>query len=304
MAKKYSNDLKKKSNNSKRNISLTRKKEYPKEDFEEEVYTPRKKAEEVRLNKLVASRSTLSRRDADKAIEEGRLKVNNKIIKNPGTKVLEDATLTLDNRNLKPKDNEFTVFVYNKGKGELVTHKDPQGRKTIFHVLPTKYRHFIPIGRLDFASEGLILLTDSAEVAERLMTSHIPRVYNLKIDGPLTEPVFDAMREGLHLEDARAGGHEHSKITHMDFAPFHSYKILKESAKYSRIRVTITEGKNRELRRFFAAFERKILDLKRVGFGEVTLDNLPTNKRRYLSKQEYHHLHQFLNEARAEKKKK
>jgi 23S rRNA pseudouridine2605 synthase len=304
--KRYKNDFKKKSTNEKRNVNPTRNREHNKKSFEEKEekeYYRKEEAPEMRLNKLVASRSKLSRREADKAIEEGRVKIATKVVTNPGAQVKKDVVLFLDNRFLKQDDGEFTVLVYNKGKGELVTHNDPQGRKTIFHVLPTKYRHFLPIGRLDFASEGLILLTDSAEVAQRLMESDIPRTYNVKIDGPLTEPMFEAMREGLVLDDARAGGHEKSHITRMNFAPFLNYKVLKVGAKTSRIRVTITEGQNRELRRFFAAFERKVMDLKRVGFGEVTLDNLPTNKRRYLSKQEYHHLHLFLNDARKEEKK-
>lgn len=264
----------------------------------------KKKEEEVelvRLNKVLASRSKLSRREADTAISEGRVKVASKVITNPATQVRPDVTLFLDNRFLKQDDGEFTVLVYNKGKGELVTHKDPQGRKTIFHVLPTKYRHFLPVGRLDFASEGLILLTDSAEVAELLMNSEIERVYNLKIDGPITEAMKEAMKEGLELEDATAGAHEKSDIKSMSFKPFVSYKILKESKNFSRLRVTINEGKNRELRRFFGHFGRKVMDLKRVAFGEISLNNLPTNKRRFISKQEYHHLHLFLNASRKEK---
>jgi len=253
----------------------------------------------MRLNKFIAHSSKYSRREADRLIEAGEVKVNRHIVKDFSYDVKDDDIVSIKGRVVKPKrEGELTVIVYNKPKGVLVTKKDDRGRTTIYHKLPGKFRHFIPVGRLDFASEGLLLLTDNPSVADTLMRSNLPRSYNIKIDKPLTKEMLKAMEEGLSLEDARAGGHERSKIDSMEFAPFKDIKIRSESGKYTKLRVTITEGKNRELRRFFAHFGAKVLDLKRVSFGWIELNNLPENKSRYLTRKEYEKLHNFLKENR------
>jgi 23S rRNA pseudouridine2605 synthase len=113
------------------------------------------------------------------------------------------------------------------------------------------------------------------------------------------------MRNGLSLDDARAGGHEKSKIHSMEFEPFVKYEIRGGNSHFTKLRVTISEGKNRELRRFFGHFGAKILDLKRVAFGGIELNNLPTNKTRYFTRKEYDQLHKYLKEiVRLEKQEK
>jgi 23S rRNA pseudouridine2605 synthase len=104
----------------------------------------------------------------------------------------------------------------------------------------------------------------------------------------------EAMREGLFLDDARAGGHEKSKIYSMEFSPFIHYEIRATSENFTKLRVTIAEGKNRELRRFFGHFQANVLDLKRVAFGGIELNNLPTNKIRYFTRREYDDTHKYL----------
>ena len=98
------------------------------------------------------------------------------------------------------------------------------------------------------------------------------------------------------MEDASAGGHSKSKIKAMNFAPFAGYTCIKNTPKYSKIKVIITEGKNRELRRFFAHFGLEVLDLKRIAYGFVHLNNLPCQKVRFLERKEYNKLHIFLKE--------
>jgi len=150
------------------------------------------------------------------------------------------------------------------------------------------------VGRLDFASEGLLLLTDASRVATALMESNLERRYKLKIKGEVTSEMEDAMLNGMFVEDATAGGHSHSKITSMEFKPFLGYKIQKNAHNYSILKVAISEGKNRELRRFFAHFGTDIADLKRISFAEIELNNLPTGKSRYLTRSEYSALFTFL----------
>ena len=252
----------------------------------------------MRINKYISHNTRYSRREADKLIEEGQVTIDKKVINDFGYDVQEDDRVFVKGKQIKVS-NELTIIVYNKPKGTLVTKKDDRGRTTIYHKLPGKFRHFVPVGRLDYASEGVMLLTDRPEVATALMESSLDRTYNLKIDKPVSEEMIAAMKEGLVLDDARAGAHEKSKIFSMEFAPFAHFEIRSEGKNFSKLRVTITEGKNRELRRFFAHFEAKVLDLKRVSFGGIDLNNLPTNKTRFFTRREYDDVHQFMKRRKA-----
>jgi len=247
----------------------------------------------MRLNKYISHNSKYSRREADKLIEDGEVTVNKVKMDNFGYEVKEEDQVSIRGLHVKER-TELTMVVFNKPKGTLVTRKDDRGRTTIYHKLPGKFRHFIPVGRLDFASEGILLLTDSPKVAEVMMSSGLDRTYNIKIDKPFSPEMEEAMREGLFLDDARAGGHEQSKIYSMDFAPFVHYEVRGTSANFTKLRVTIAEGKNRELRRFFGHFEANVLDLKRVEFGGIQLNNLPTGKTRFFTRREYDDIHKYL----------
>ena len=252
--------------------------------------------EPVRLNKFISHNSNYSRREADKIIEEGKVTINTKTVTNLATKVTSTDIVKIGKRLIKEDKNRmYTVIIYNKPKGELVTKKDPQGRRVIFDSLDSKYKHFMPIGRLDYASEGLILLTDDVVVANKLMHSNLERVYKIKVDGKIHPKVEEAMLHGLELEDATNGAHEKSKIKSMTFEPFVAYQILTNGDNFSKIKVGITQGKNRELRRFFAHFGLEVMDLKRFEFGGISLNNLPTGKSRYLTRDEYRDLRHFVN---------
>ena len=254
----------------------------------------------MRLNKYIAHNSKYSRREADALIEAGEVTLDKRPLKEFGYEVQEEDRIFVKGKAIKVT-NELTIIVYNKPKGVLVTKKDDRGRATIYHKLPGKYRHFTPVGRLDYASEGLLLLTDDVEVATALMESGLDRTYNLKIDKPVTKEMVDAMKEGLVLDDARAGAHEKSKIYAMEFAPFAHFEVRSEGKNFTKLRVTITEGKNRELRRFFAHFDAKVLDLKRIAFGGIELNNLPENKTRYFTRREYDDVHKFMKRWRTNK---
>ncbi len=248
----------------------------------------------VRLNKFISHNTRYSRREADRLIAEGKVEVDGKVVTDLATQVTKENRVKVNGRPVKPRPmHEMTVVVYHKPKGELVTKKDPRGRKTIYESLPKKFAHFVPVGRLDFASEGLLLLTDNPKVADLLMRSDLERVYNLKIRGSITSAMEKAMQEGIRIK-GKKGAHEKSEIEEMEFAPFFAYQILKNEPNYSKIRVAIGEGKNRELRRFFGYFDREVLDLHRIRYGGISLNNLPKGKTRYLTRREYDDLHRFL----------
>jgi len=257
----------------------------------------------IRLNKFISHNSRYSRREADTLISDGKVSVDGKIVTNLSTKVTEDVVVKVNGKTVKNgKSRLSTVIVYNKQKGEIVSKKDPQGRKTIYDTLPKKYSHFIPIGRLDFASEGVLLLTDDVEIANALMHSQLERVYKVKISGKITPEMEACMQNGMQLDDASKGGHEKSDIVSMDFAPFNGYMIQKNKPNYSILKVSISEGKNRELRRFFAHFDTPVVDLKRIDFGGITLNNLPSGKHRFLSKKEYQDLRAYIKELKKDGK--
>ena len=256
----------------------------------------------MRLNKYIAHYSSYSRREADAAIQSGYVRINGEIEMNPGVQIDEERdTVYISGKQVTPRD-KYTVIVYSKPKGELVTKSDPKGRRTIYDSLEKEFKHFIPVGRLDYASEGLLLMTDTSKVATALMNSDLERIYKIKIKGEITPEMEVAMLGGLTLDDATAGGHSHSSVTSMTFAPFIGYQIQKNAHNFSTLKVAIKEGQNRELRRFFAHFGAEVTDLKRISFAEIKLNNLTLGKSRYLTRSEYSALFTFLKDE--EKKSK
>jgi 23S rRNA pseudouridine2605 synthase len=260
--------------------------------------------EEIRLNKFISHNSRYSRREADQLILDGEVSIENKVVTNMGTKVTKDAIIKVKGRTVRVDNTRAsTVIVYNKQKGEIVSKNDPQGRKTIFDTLSKKYSHFLPIGRLDYASEGVLLLSDDVNIVNELMHSKLVRVYKIKIAGSVSTSMETYMKNGLTLDDARAGAFEGTKITSMHFEPFEAYDIISNQTNFSKLKVAISEGKNRELRRFFAHFETPIVDLKRVDFGGITLNNLPSGKTRFLERKEYQNLRDYLKAMKKNKEK-
>ncbi len=254
----------------------------------------------VRLNKMISYNTKHSRREADKLIQDGLITIDGEVVKDLSTKVTFDNKIFIKGRRLYQKKN-YSVIVYNKQKGELVSKKDDRGRKTIYDTLPSRFAHFMSVGRLDFTSEGLLLLSDAPDIVSALMHGDLERVYYVKIKGPVTEHMQTAMREGLHLEDASKGGHEMSRVRSMDFAPFLDYRIIKNTPTYSTIKVVINEGKNRELRRFFGYFDTEVAGLKRVSYGKIDLDMLKPGKHRFLTNTEYDALRDYLAYSKKEK---
>ncbi|MBM0637694.1 rRNA pseudouridine synthase [Campylobacter sp. VicNov18] len=246
----------------------------------------------MRINKFISHNTSYSRREADELIKQAWVKINNKIA------LLSDEVKDEDKVFIKgkrvQKKTQFSVILYHKQKGEIVSKKDDRGRKTIYDTLPQSFRSWLSIGRLDYASEGLLLLTDSAVIADALMHSDLEREYYLKIKGMINKEVIKAMQNGLEIKNEKKGAHAKTKITSMSFTPFVGFEIFGSSGGYTKLRVIINEGKNRELRRFFAHFDLEVMDLKRVAFGALDLGVLKPGKHRYLESGEYEKLRDFL----------
>ncbi|MBF7041930.1 rRNA pseudouridine synthase [Campylobacter volucris] len=246
----------------------------------------------MRINKFISHNSKYSRREADELIKQGLVKINHKTAKLSDS-VKEDDKIFINGKKLHKK-TQFSVIIYHKQKGEIVSKKDDRGRKTIYDSLPRQFNTWLSVGRLDFASEGLLLLTDSPVIADALMHSDLEREYYLKVKGIVDKNVIEAMQNGLEIQNETKGAHAKTKITSMSFAPFLDFEIFGSSGGFTKLKVIINEGKNRELRRFFGHFDLEVMDLKRVAFGALDLGVLKAGKYRYLENGEYDKLRDFL----------
>lgn len=248
----------------------------------------------MRLNKFISHNTGYSRREADELIKNGKVSVNGRIVSD-FIEINESDKIRINKHLIKLK-KDFTMIIYNKPKGELVSKKDDRGRKTIYDSLPKGFSKFVSIGRLDYASEGLLLLTDAPAIATALMQSNIEREYYLKVKGEITDEIKTAMKYGFFAKDATKGAHPKTEIKSMNFAPFVAFDIFGSSGGYTKLRVLIKEGQNRELRRFFGYFDLEVMDLKRVSFGIIDLGMLKESKWRYFTNSEYEELRGFLKE--------
>jgi len=154
----------------------------------------------TRINKFISHNSRFSRREADELIKAGKVSIEGKVIGDLSTKVGYKTIVKVNGRTVKVDFNRAsTVIIYNKLKGEIVSKNDPQGRKIIYDTISKKFSHFISIGRLDYASEGLLLLTDDPSIATALMTSNLERVYKVKITATLMDKYENRIINGIYV---------------------------------------------------------------------------------------------------------
>ena len=230
----------------------------------------------MRLNKYLAACGVASRRDCDELIKQGRVKVNGAVA-SLGMEADEGDEVTVDGNKVVLKKNEY--YILNKPKGYLSTVSDDKGRKTVLDLLPSNVGRIYPVGRLDYDSEGLLILTTDGELAQRLThpSNEVPKTYLVKIEGTATEATLNPIRSGVEID----GGYVTKKC---------KAHIVETNKDYTKIHITITEGKNREIRKMFAAIGREVTLLKRIKVGELTLRGLNRGAYRKLTKQEVAYL--------------
>ena len=222
-----------------------------------------------RLQKLISRAGVTSRRDAENLIAAGRVTVDGKIITELGAKAdIEKNKICVDGKPLT-FDAEKVYILLNKPRGYVSTVKDERGRKTVLDLVNISARIF-PIGRLDLNSEGLLLLTNDGELMNALIHPkfQINKTYIAKVTGDITEEKLDKLRAGIELEDG---------VT----APAEIYLLNAET-----VQITIHEGRNRQIRRMFAAIGCDVQRLKRIAFAGLTLDGVKVGKFRYLTRAE------------------
>ena len=215
----------------------------------------------VTLDRLFSKLGLASRRTAQEWISAGRVSVNHRVVRTADTWVQWPGDhVLLDERPIQQSTQRFILF--HKPKGVVATHQDEQGRKTIFDVLPPELKSLHAVGRLDQATSGLLLLTNDTALSSYLTdpTNKVPRRYLVTVRGEVTEATRLDSIAGLTDEG--------------DLLQCESVTIQKSSGRESHLDVTLTEGKNREIRRLFKALGHEVIRLRRIQYGPFLLDDL------------------------------
>ena len=234
-----------------------------------------------RLQKVIALSGYCSRRKAEQLISEGRVQVDG-IPASLGMKVDEDARITIDGKALCGPE-EKAVFLLNKPKNVISAVSDDRGRKTVIDLLDVPYRLY-PLGRLDYDSCGLLLLSNDGELMQKLIHPRyeVEKVYEVLIKGLISSRELSEMEKGVRIDDYVSAP---AKI-----------KLLKQDSKKnsSLLEVTIHEGKNREIRKMFAAYGYDVVSLKRIREANIVLGDLKSGEYRRLKPYEVKKLKKYL----------
>lgn len=231
----------------------------------------------MRINKFLAEQGVASRRRADELVAAGRVTINQKVAR-PGDDVATEDVVTLDGNQLSHKV-KFEYYLLNKPKGCVCTAKDDKGRKTVLDLLPEGAGRVFPVGRLDYDTEGILILTNDGELAYRLTApqSEIPKTYLIKVEGTMTAAQVNRLRAGVEIEKGVVT--KKCKIN-----------VIETDKNFTKLHVTLTEGKNREIRKMFEVVGKKVVFLKRIKVGELTLTGLDRGACRKLSQDEVFYL--------------
>jgi len=234
-----------------------------------------------RLQKILAAAGIASRRKAEEIILAGRVTLNGQIVTELGTKADPSKdTILLDGKPLQ-SPQRLVYLLLNKPKGYVTTTSDPEGRPTVMQLLGSRSERLYPVGRLDYASEGLLLLTNDGALAQQLTkaASHVPKTYHVKISGKPNEQAIQKLRNGviITLDDNRRVKLSPTKIN------------LLQDVENPWYEVSLIEGRNRQIRRMFLAVGFLVEKIKRVQLGPLTLD-VPPGKFRSLTEREVHRL--------------
>jgi 23S rRNA pseudouridine2605 synthase len=225
------------------------------------------------LERVFSKRGIGSRTDARSWIGAGQVRVNGKIVKDPDHWVdLERDRITLDGKPLQTAAKLY-ILLY-KPKGYLTTYRDPEGRPTVYDLITDAGAWLSPVGRLDLDTSGLLIMTNDTGFAERVMNPEhkVAKTYRVKASPPVSEERMNQLRRGVQLDDGPARPAE--------------VRWVRDSAMHSFLDLTITEGRNRQVRRMLEAVGSKVSKLVRTAIGPVRIDELPIGKWRPLTPDE------------------
>ena len=231
----------------------------------------------MRINKYLASCGLGSRRKVEDLVLNKKVKVNGKVVTSLAFSVSENDSVEADGNIVKPA-NSYSYIMLHKPKGYITSTSDDRGRKTVMDLLPQEYKNLKPVGRLDYDSEGLLILTNDGDLAYNLThPSHeVGKTYVVKIEGKIKEGELAVLRAGLVIEGKRL-----SKC---------KVKKLEEKDNITKLEITIFEGKNRQVRKMLEAVGYLVVFLKRTKIGELSLSGVDRGKFRDLDESEVAYL--------------
>ena len=238
-----------------------------------------------RLQKIIAAAGIASRRKAEELITSGLVSVNGQVVTELGTKADPERDHIKVNGKLLSGAERHVYILLNKPKGYVTSVSDPQGRPTVLDLVRGIRARLYPVGRLDYLSEGLLLLTNDGELAQRLMhaSSHVPKTYLVKVSGKPTEEEIQRLRAGIMLPPERSrlkgprGGTEKSpsrRRSHAVQTAPSRIQLLRDAAN-PWYEITLVEGRNRQLRRMFDEIKHPVEKIRRVRYGPLQLDVEP-----------------------------
>ncbi|RMG39896.1 MAG: rRNA pseudouridine synthase [Planctomycetota bacterium] len=242
-------------------------------------------ARPMRLQRFLAAAGLGSRRSCEELIVSGRVTVDGHVVTELGTTI--DPTeqhVQVDGETVRLKPRRYVLL--NKPRGVLCTHRDPDRRRRVYDLVPRADEDgLFAVGRLDENTEGLLLLTNDGELAERLAHPRhgVPRVYRVQVAGLPTGETLKKLKRGLYFSDGRFR--------------FQRIRRLGKRGRSTFLEVTLAEGRNREVRRLFARVGHKVMHLKRMAFGPLRLGHLPTGRYRELTAAELRRLREWLKRA-------
>ncbi|HMF29356.1 MAG TPA: pseudouridine synthase [Candidatus Cybelea sp.] len=227
----------------------------------------------IRLNRYLAQSGIASRRHADDLIAKGAVRINGRVVRTLGTLVNYTDHVEVEGRIVQPP-REFTYLVANKPAGMVTTMRDPQRRRTVAELLPSGV-HAVPVGRLDYDTGGVLLLTDDGELAHHLLHPRfgVEKTYRAAIAGRLSAQDVRSLQRGVRLDDFRSAA---AKI-----------RVIAVRSDHSVVDLTVHEGRNRQVRRMFEALGHPVLALTRTRFGPLRLGALATGAVRPLTAREF-----------------
>lgn len=230
----------------------------------------------MRINKFLAESGVASRRGADKLIQDGVVKINGKIC-DLGDEVNIDDLVTVRGVPVN-KVKKYDYYIMNKPKGYVCTVKDDKGRKTVMDLLPAKTERLFPVGRLDYDTEGLLLFTNDGDLTFKLThpKNEVTKTYLVKTEKPVTEDMLNKLRSGVYIDGVKTNK---CKI-----------KLVETSKTYSKVHITISEGRNRQVRKMFESINAPVDFLKRIKIGDLTVSGLERGEVRKLTPQEIDYL--------------
>ena len=211
-----------------------------------------------------------SRVDARRWIHDGRINVNGTIVRNPDQWVdMQRDRVRVDGRPLVARERVYLLLY--KPTGYITSYKDPQGRPTVYDLIADVGTFVSPVGRLDLDTSGLLLMTNDNQLAERVTNpdSHVPKTYLVKASTRLTDEQLQQLAAGIELADGRTRPAD--------------IKRVRDSEKYTHFEITLTEGRNRQVRRMVEALGAKVLKLVRVRIGSIAIGTLPIGQWRHLT---------------------